>query len=752
VPERLPERQEPRQDLRQGRRRREQPGETFPARPRPSGRIGDVGSARPPAGTGHPARHGDAVEPVTEPLPVAPAGPPPRRRARIGDLGAPATGPAASAATGPATGPAAGAAASAVTEILAREGLPVPAAGGDEPPGDSPWKQRLGWHDKRPPARLLVPAAVLAALVLGYLLDVAVSAGDMPRGTRIAGVDVGGLSKTAAATRLRAVIEPRKDRPVPVRAGTGADPVQTNLEPATAGLKVDYPTTLKAADDQPLNPFTRFGSFFTTRERPVIAENDNGALGDALEGVGGLVHRDPVDAGVRFDGTTPVVVQSAPGQDLDVPAAVYEVRRRWLEGNPIVLPLKETEPAGRVTDAAVQQAIKEVAEPAVSGDVRVVGEGGHEALLTPTSIAGALSFAPDGSGGLKPVVDLPKIEDALRPQLAVTERPGQDATVRLVGDYPEVVPSTDGHGVDYPGTLAGLVDVLKKSVMLTGTDSRRITAIYADQPAKITTEQVEGLGIRAVISTFSTSGFAKESGQNIKRAAESINGKILMPGDTFSLNEATGPREAAEGYVDAGIIQDGHPARGVGGGVSQLATTLYNAAYFAGMTDVAHKEHSYYISRYPQAREATVYEGAIDLKFRNDSDTGVLIQTVWTASSITVKFLGTKHVEVTSQPGEKTDLVPPQTITIPAGKPCQPSDGGNGFTTSDTKTVKNLDTGQSTSTTRRVKYKPSPKIVCAGGPMPYPTSGSASTSTSSTGTTTGTTSGSAKPSSTPPSR
>ena len=109
---------------------------------------------------------------------------------------------------------------------------------------------------------------------------------------------------------------------------------------------------------------------------------------------------------------------------------------------------------------------------------------------------------------------------------------------------------------------------------------------------------------------------------NIKRAAEQINGTIIQPGETFSLNATTNPRDAAHGYVEAGIIEDGHPARGIGGGVSQVATTLYNAAYFAGMTNVEHKEHSFYISRYPAGREATVFDNLIDLKFRNDNPTG----------------------------------------------------------------------------------------------------------------------------------
>jgi hypothetical protein len=170
--------------------------------------------------------------------------------------------------------------------------------------------------------------------------------------------------------------------------------------------------------------------------------------------------------------------------------------------------------------------------------------------------------------------------------------------------------------------------------------------------------------------------------------------------------------------------------------VSQLATTLYNASYFAGMTDVSHREHSYYISRYPAAREATVYEGAIDLKFRNDSTTGVFIQTIWTSTSITVKFWGTKHVEVTSTPGEHKLPVEQQTITLPAGETCHPSAGGPGFTTTDTKTTKDLDTGKTTSAVRTVKYKPSPKVVCAGGATPAAgsTAAAGATATPSTDT------------------
>ncbi len=173
-----------------------------------------------------------------------------------------------------------------------------------------------------------------------------------------------------------------------------------------------------------------------------------------------------------------------------------------------------------------------------------------------------------------------------------------------------------------------------------------------------------------MIGEFTTRGFAPDSGRNIRRAAQMINGMIVQPGETFSLNEATEPRNAANGFVEAGIISDGHASRGVGGGVSQVATTLYNAAYFAGMVDVEHKEHSFYISRYPPGREATVFGDAIDMKFRNDNPTGVMIQTAWTPESITVRLFGTKRYEVTSTPGPRTNPTEPEKVSIPDGEPC----------------------------------------------------------------------------------
>jgi vancomycin resistance protein YoaR len=340
--------------------------------------------------------------------------------------------------------------------------------------------------------------------------------------------------------------------------------------------------------------------------------------------------------------------------------------------------------------------------------VTVVGEN-VTGTITPEVVATALSFRADPGQGLVPELNKAAIQDALDPQMAKSEQPGRDATLTFTGGKPVVTPSQDGRGVDYDATLKDLVAVLTK----TG-DERRITAVYAAQPADLTTEELKGLGISGVIGEFSTGGFAQDSGQNIRRAAQVINGMIVKPGETFSLNGATEPRDAAHGYIEAGIISEGHASRGVGGGVSQVATTLYNAAYFAGMTDVTHKPHSFYISRYPPGREATVFEGAIDLKFRNDNPTGVLIQTAWTPTSLTIRLYGSKRYDVTSSTGPRSNPTEPTKVEIPTGQPCTPSQGAPGFTVTDTRTLRDVKTGQVKTERRTTKYNPSPIVTCGG--------------------------------------
>jgi len=572
-----------------------------------------------------------------------------------------------------------------------------PVAPPPPPADDTPEAAESGSPRKK---GLLMAAGAVVLVGLLYSGDLLLSSGSVPRGTSVAGVAVGGLSLTDAEQTLRTKIEPRTTEPVAVTAGDA----RSDLDPRTAGLSVDWKATLDRAGSQPLNPITRITSFFTTREVGVATSTDRSALDAALAQLAPIVDKAPVEGTVRFDGATPTAVDPVAGQQLDAPGAAAVLERDWASGAPIALPITQVQATTTADDVAT--AIERVAKPAVSAPLVVVGEKGTQGTLAPGVIAKALSFKADQTG-LVPAINQGAVIDALKPQLAASEQPGRDATLDFSSGSGVVVPSQDGRGIDYPATLRDLLPVL------TGTGERKITAIYADQPAKLTTEQLKSLGISGVIGEFKTGGFAADSGQNIKRAAEVLNGKIVQPGQTFGLNAATNPRDAAHGYVEAGIIDGGRSSRGIGGGVSQVATTLFNASYFAGMADIRHQEHSFYISRYPPGREATVFEGSIDLRFRNDNPTAVMIQTVWTPTSLTVRIVGTKVWEVTTKAGPRTNPTTPNTVSVPAGEKCSPGKGAPGFTITNTRTLKNVKTGEvRVDPTRTTRYNPSPIVVC----------------------------------------
>jgi vancomycin resistance protein YoaR len=202
---------------------------------------------------------------------------------------------------------------------------------------------------------------------------------------------------------------------------------------------------------------------------------------------------------------------------------------------------------------------------------------------------------------------------------------------------------------------------------------------------EFTTADARGLGIRRRVSSFVTYyPHADYRNTNLGRAAELINGTVLRPGETFSLNETVGERTAANGFVEGFIISGGVFAEDFGGGVSQVATTTFNAAFFAGLEDVEHKPHSFYIDRYPPGREATVAWPTVDLRFRNDTKHGVLLRTFVQPSapggtgSMHAEVWSTKTWDIRARSSGPYAYVSPGTQVI-TGDACVPSTGVSGF-------------------------------------------------------------------------
>ncbi|PRQ11891.1 hypothetical protein C1Y63_04145 [Corynebacterium sp. 13CS0277] len=519
----------------------------------------------------------------------------------------------------------------------------------------------------------------------------------VPRGTVVAGTSIGGMDHAEARRTLEGIASTRDAAPVVVHAGTK----DTTFIPAEAGLTVDVDATIDAAGETSWNPVRRITSFFTTHPVDLVSTVNQAQFGPAAEKVVADLHADPTDGAVRLVDGRVETTQAADGQDVDPVEVRQQMTAHWLDSE-LTLAATPKKPA---IGADAVTAAEAVAAKALSGDIIATGRDGIDGIIPIERMGDIVTFEPK-DGQLAPQVDAGKAKDLLAENLSATEVEQRNAKISFVSGSKTVTPSADGVKIDWEATMDGFTD------RVIGSKEREFPAVYKDEKATFTTADAEKATFDDTVGSFTTGGFTYASGVNIRRVAQMVDGAIVAPGQTFSLNGYTGPRGTAQGFIESGIILNGHADKAVGGGISQFATTLYNAAYFAGMEDVAHTAHSYYISRYPAGREATVYEGAIDLQFKNTSPYPVLIRASADQANVTVSLLGKKTVTVESVNGGRWAQTQPQPINL-SGSDCVPSSGAPGFTTSDTRIIRDLSGAEVSRETTTTVYDPAPIVRCS---------------------------------------
>lgn len=543
----------------------------------------------------------------------------------------------------------------------------------------------------------------LGILVLGggaYGIDYFLSQGSIPRGSTISGVKIGGLERTAALEKLQTELADDVTKQVTLTAGERT----ATFGAEEAGLSINWEAALDSSGEQPLNPFTRLASFFRDREVPIATDVDQAKLDAVLDRITPELNPEPVNAGiVLIDGNPVVEPQPTNGQKVERAELSAAIIEEWLD------------PKGPKVDAEIfppeygEKQVKPIlegaAKQAVAGPVILHGRNDIAGEIPTARMGEVVTFIPE-NGEFRVDVNHDNARNILLERLHETERPKRNADISFSGSSRTVTPHVDGVRIDWEKTFENIND------RIIGDQPRDFEAIYIDEPATFTTEMAEVATFDQVVGEFTTGGYSEASGVNIARVAQMVNGAIVAPGDTFSLNGFTGPRGAAQGFVESGIILNGRADKAVGGGISQFATTLYNAAYFAGMEDVAHTPHSYYISRYPAGREATVFEGQIDLIFKNTSPHPVRIVTSAGGGNVTVKLMGVKTVQVESISGGRWATTQPHTVNVP-GPNCSPSGGAPGFTTSDTRIVRDLSGNEISRKTTTTVYDPSPIVKCS---------------------------------------
>lgn len=553
--------------------------------------------------------------------------------------------------------------------------------------------------------RRLAPAAgalVVIALLLAYLVPAVLMSGSVLRGTRVAGVEIGGLTVTQAAEKLRAELSGKLSEPVVVRIGKHED----TIKPDEAGLQLDVVSTINQVPSGFPSPFEVWRALTGTTDLEPKVNVDASQLARTVEALAKTVDKPPTEGRVTFKNLRPVVVQPRDGRLLDRAEAVKVISNAFLAGGGTVeLTLRPAEPT--TTRAAVERARAQAAR-AVEGPITLT-LGGRQAQLGPEAIAASLTFVPDGEGALRPHFDAAKALAPVENKLVDAAQAPRDATYEIVDGSPRLVPSREGRGVDEERLARDVADLVRR-----GGD-RVVPVTLAAAPPEVTTDQVRGLGIKEAVASFtSTFDCCQPRVTNIRQMAADVDGYLVRPGQTFSLNDVVGERTAEGGYVLAPQIVGGRLITIMGGGTSQFATTLYNAVFFGGYEDVAHTPMDYHSTRFPAGRDAALLYPDLDLKWRNDSDHGVLIKTSSTETSVTVTLYSTKRYEkIEAVESEKRDFTPFRRETSDAPD-CVPTPGQQGFTIDVTRVFYNDGKVVKRDKKLTTKYRPRAEVVCTG--------------------------------------
>ena len=571
--------------------------------------------------------------------------------------------------------------------------------------------------------RGLLVGGVVAAVVLGvYLVLVLVSGDGVARGTTVAGVDIGGQSATEATATLTSALAAREKAPIVATVGD----TTVKVSPATAGLRLDAAATVAQAQGRSWNPVTAFQRLTGSEALDPVVVVDDTKLTAAVAGIASDNDVPATEPTLLVQGTKLVATPGKGGQVLDRAAAKQALVDAYLRTtDPVTLPVVDSTPTVSAADAA---AAASTAKNLISAPV-TVQVGAITATIPPASVADALSFAPAG-GKLVPSLDGDVLRAAIAPKLTKVETYGHDATWNVTSGKPVLVPSRDGTGVS-PTALATSV----LAAASTPDGSRTVQATIGRIPAKLTTAQARKLGVVEKLSSFTQHfPYAAYRVQNIGEAARHINGTLLLPGQTFSLNKTLGERTIANGYTKGFVVGPGGVFKeDLGGGVSTSATATWTAAFYAGLQRIHTQAHSIWISRYRPGLEATVAWGQFDMSFRNDTPHGVFITTIMTNTSITVQIWGTKvYDKITAESGPRYDVSPPAKTQYDPTPTCHAQGGVEGFSI-DVYRVFWKDGKQVKREKITTHYKPSPTVLCKADPSKATPSPSPSGSASGTG-------------------
>lgn len=488
-------------------------------------------------------------------------------------------------------------------------------------------------------------AAILLVGAFGLVVDVAASYGRIHPGVSVDGIGLGRLTAAQAEERMIALAATLASEP----AVGLADGRRFSVRPKEVGFALDPKATVDKAyrvgRKGPLSSVigARFKGWFARLEVEPAVRTAGGALEKRIGSIAGVIDRAPADARIVDIDGHPAAVPAADGLELDQAAArrtllkaLATATRREVELPVVVTPPRIGTDAARGAAAQMDIAISKPFELVYGKRKWVVKAPVIRRWLEVTPQA--TTDRMDGPLTLVVTADRERVQATIDRITEPIVKPAVDARFAVDGDLVRIIPSKTGLAADSKAAY----DLIARQIF-SPTGPRTVSlGLHGVQP-KLTTAGAKGLGIRQRISTYTTeySSGNPQRVNNIHLLAQSLTNTLIAPGEEFSFNKTIGPRTAAKGYQEAPVIMNGKLVPALGGGICQVGTTIFNTVFFSGLPVTQRTNHSFYISHYPDGRDATVSWDGPDFRFNNDTPAWLLIKAFWGSDYVTISLYGT---------------------------------------------------------------------------------------------------------------
>ena len=501
-----------------------------------------------------------------------------------------------------------------------------------------------------PKRRWLKPIAgsivgILVLIVVSWAVDAALHRDSVARGVTAGGLSLSGFTEDEVRFAAGELTRTLANELFTLNV----DGIAVATNPVELGAEVDPDALAVAALDArkggfvPLRPFRWLGTLFSETDLGVSYRSDEGRVAGAVDDVTFNLLEPAIEPRMRWGINEVVFVAGSPGKTISTRELADALPTTLAAGEPYSLAINSfevspaTEPAALIaTTEEINKALRWPMEVEVAGSV---------VQLSPNQLARWINLIHSPEPGWE--VDERRALAELEPLFTALGAPDQQPQFVVVMGRPLIAPARETLRCCGPGTGEALRTGLLTDRTPSETPAKSVSLNARTTTGQVGIEELNMLGVAEQVSTFTTNhACCRNRVENIHRFADTIKGTLILPGEEMSLNATVGMRTAEDGYLPDGAISKGVLEPQVGGGVSQVASTFFSAAFFAALDFEEYQSHSLYFSRYERGREATISWPKPDLRVANFTDYAVLVWTSYTSTSITVSMYSTDYIDV----------------------------------------------------------------------------------------------------------